>query len=133
MRMVKGIARDTLHFILEVSKSSHPKEFAGLLTSEKDVIANVMVLPGTLSSESSARMHLGMMPMSISTVGSVHSHPSENFRPSREDLKLFARKGNYHIIACYPYGEDDWACYDSHGVRQKLPVLDVEFDDQIEI
>ena len=75
MKKVKGIARETLRFILEVSKSSYPNEFAGLLQVENGIITEVLVLPGTESSESSALLKLFMMP-NMSSVGSVHSHPS---------------------------------------------------------
>ena len=33
-RKIKGIAKDTLDFILEVSKSVYPNEFVGLLSAD---------------------------------------------------------------------------------------------------
>ena len=69
------IARDTLNFILEVCKSSYPKEFAGMLSATGDVITDVVVVPGTESTDESAVMQLFMLP-NIRTVGSVHSHPT---------------------------------------------------------
>ncbi|MDD2665379.1 MAG: Mov34/MPN/PAD-1 family protein [Methanocellales archaeon] len=126
---IRGIARDTLHFLLEVSKSSHPNEFAGLLRAEEGVITDVIVLPGTVASSSNAVMQLHMMPLSH-CVGSVHSHPSADMHPSNEDLMMFGRKGDYHIIAAYPYDENSWACYDAAGRVRNLPVLDVEFEEE---
>ncbi len=128
IKEIRGIARDTLTFILEVSKSTAPNEFAGLLRAENGVITEVVVLPGTESSEVSAVMHLFMMP-TISIAGSVHSHPTPNVRPSRHDLALFARTGNCHIIAGFPYDERSWRCYTVNGSRKNLPVLDVDFED----
>ncbi|NOQ33810.1 MAG: metal-dependent protease of the PAD1/JAB1 superfamily [Methanosarcinales archaeon] len=125
---IRGIARETLEFILEVSKSTAPNEFAGLLRAEDGIITEVVVLPGTESSEVSAVMHIYMLPM-ISVAGSVHSHPTPNTRPSQHDLSLFTRTGNCHIIAGFPYNEHSWTCYDAYGARRKLPVLDVEFGD----
>ncbi|MBC2763448.1 MAG: metal-dependent protease of the PAD1/JAB1 superfamily, partial [ANME-2 cluster archaeon] len=78
---VNGIARETLEFILSVSKSMAPKEFAGLLQVEDGVIAEVLILPGTESSEQNAVIKLFMMP-NVSSVGSVHSHPGPNITPS---------------------------------------------------
>jgi proteasome lid subunit RPN8/RPN11 len=79
------IARDTLKFILEVSRSSAPREFAGMLSAKGDIITDVVVVPGTESSDESAVMQLFMLP-NIPTVGTVHSHPSGNATPSRTDL-----------------------------------------------
>ena len=126
---IRGIARDTLHFLLEVSKSSYPSEFAGLLRSEDGVITDIIVLPGTISSSSSAVIQLHMMPLSR-FVGSVHSHPTTDMHPSKEDLIMFGRKGDYHIIAAYPYEENSWKCYDAFGRTRDLPVLDVEFKEE---
>ncbi len=124
---IKGIARDTLAFILEVSKSTAPNEFAGLLRAEKGIITEVLVLPGTKSSEVSAVMHLFMLPM-ISVAGSVHSHPTPNIRPSKHDLSMFMRTGNCHIIVGFPYNEDSWSCYDVNGERRELSVVDIDFE-----
>ncbi|MBN2111159.1 MAG: Mov34/MPN/PAD-1 family protein [Methanosarcinaceae archaeon] len=126
---VKGIARETLDFILEVSRSTYPKEFAGLLEVKDGVITDVLVLPGTESSESNAVLKLFMMP-NISAAGSVHSHPGPVIRPSKADLRLFSKTGTRHIIAGYPYRHNNWKCYDGSGRPVELPVLDVELEDE---
>jgi len=123
------IARETLQFILEVCKSSAPREFAGMLSADRDVITEVIVVPGTESSDESAVMQLFMLP-NIHTIGSVHSHPSGNTRPSDADLELFARKGFVHIIVGAPYDLKSWTCYDKDGVPIKLEVVDYEFKDE---
>jgi proteasome lid subunit RPN8/RPN11 len=128
-RKVRGIARDTLHFILEASRSSMPEEFAGLLQSENDIITEVLMLPGTESSRMSALIRLYMLP-NMQVAGSAHSHPSGSLRPSEEDILFFSRTGDYHIIAGPPFDEKSWACYDASGERRELPVLDVEFKDE---
>lgn len=132
MQKVKGIAKDTLDFILEVSKSSHPNEFAGLLTAERGVISNVMFLPKTESSHRSAMIRLDMLPLGVSVAGTVHSHPTQNNKPSKADLALFSNKGEVHIIAHYPYDKKSWACYNFDGSPRELPVLDVEFDEEMD-
>jgi len=132
-KRIEGIAKDTLHFILESCKSIHPNEFVGLLHARGDIITDVIILPGTISSEVSAVMRLYMMPLTLDSVGSVHSHTSSNIIPSEEDLVMFGRGDNYNIIAGYPYTAQSWACYNSAGKRIELPVLDVEIEDDISI
>ncbi|MCD5425272.1 MAG: Mov34/MPN/PAD-1 family protein [Methanosarcinaceae archaeon] len=131
---IRGIARSTLEFVLEVSKSCHPNEFAGLMQARDDIISEIMILPGTESGETSAIMHIYMMP-SVRSIGSVHSHPSPNTTPSNADLALFSKTGNYHIIVGAPYNENSWTCYNEKGEKIKLEVLDVDLgnDDDWEL
>jgi len=119
-----GIVRDTLKFILEASKSSMPMEFAGLLYTEEEVITEVLILPGTESSKMPALIRYYMLP-NMKVVGSVHSHPSSNIRPSKQDVFFFSRAGDYHIIVCPPFDEISWACYNAVGERRDLAVLDL--------
>ncbi len=131
-RSVRGIARDTLQFILEASRSSFPSEFAGLLQADDDVITEILILPGTESSRMSALIRLYMLP-NMQVVGSAHSHPSADLRPSGPDVSFFSRTGDYHIIAGPPFDENSWACYDAAGERRPLPVIDIDFkDDEID-
>ncbi len=125
-RSVSGIARDALDFILEVSKSTHPHEFAGLLRSDGRHHNEVLLVPGTTSDEGSARMLLSMMPMDMSIVGSVHSHPVHDLRFSDADLDMFGAKGYYNIIVAYPYEENDWICYNPVGEKVQLPVVEAK-------
>jgi proteasome lid subunit RPN8/RPN11 len=127
-RTVRGIARDTLQFILEASRSSLPVEFAGLLQVDGDIISEVLILPGTENSRMSALVRLYMLP-NMQVAGSVHSHPSGDLRPSEPDLLFFSRTGDYHLIVGPPFDEQSWVCYDGRGVRRDLAVMDVEFKD----
>jgi proteasome lid subunit RPN8/RPN11 len=128
MEPVRGIARETLEFILSVCESSYPDEFAGLLREENGIITEVLMLPGTESSDRNAVIKLFMMP-NVESVGSVHSHPGSRTTPSQEDLRMFGKTGNRHIIVGAPYGEDNWVCYDRNGNVVDLPVLDVDLED----
>ena len=125
---IKGIASDTLNFILETSKSIAPGEFSGLLQENDGIITEVLVLPGTESSEQNTVLNLFMMP-NITATGSIHSHPGPNRKPSKADLLFFSKTGNCHIIICYPYDRQSWTCYDNEGNIRKLQVLDVKFED----
>jgi proteasome lid subunit RPN8/RPN11 len=128
VRKVRGIARDTLQFILEASRSSQPLEFAGLLQVDEEIITEVLILPGTESSRMSALVRLYMLP-NMQVAGSVHSHPSGQLRPSEPDLIFFSRTGDYHIIVAPPFDEHSWVCFDGAGKRRDLAILDVEFKD----
>lgn len=123
-RHVRGLAKETLDFILAASKSTHPNEFAGLLRASGGIISEVLLVPGTTSDETSARMLLDMMPLDMSIVGSVHSHPVHDLRFSSEDLNMFGCKGYYNIIVAYPYTGKDWVCYDPGGKTVDLKVID---------
>ncbi|HJH31214.1 MAG TPA: metal-dependent protease of the PAD1/JAB1 superfamily [Methanosarcinaceae archaeon] len=127
MRII-GIAREALEFILGVSRSTAPNEFAGLLQETDGVITDIMILPGTESSNRNAVIKLFMMP-NIKSVGSVHSHPTSNVTPSKADIRLFGKTGSHHIIVGAPYDKNSWKCYNSDGNVQNLPVLDIELDD----
>ncbi len=125
-RQVKGIAKELLDTVFEASKSSHPHEFAGLLRATDGLISELLLVPGTTSNDTSARMLLDMMPLDLSVVGSVHSHPVHDLRYSDEDLHMFGAKGIYNIIVAFPYGENDWICYNPRGERVDLPVVRTE-------
>lgn len=127
-RKVRGIARDTLKFILEASRSSLPAEFAGLLQVDDEIITEVLILPGTENSRMSALIRLYMLP-NMQVAGSAHSHPSGVLVPSEPDIQFFSRTGDYHIIVGPPFNERSWACYNASGERRDLAILDVEFKD----
>ena len=127
-RKVRGIARDTLKFILEASRSSLPAEFAGLLQVDDEIITEVLILPGTENSRMSALIRLYMLP-NMQVAGSAHSHPSGVLVPSEPDIQFFSRTGDYHIIVGPPFNESSWACYNASGERRDLAILDVEFKD----
>ncbi|MEM3421897.1 MAG: Mov34/MPN/PAD-1 family protein [Candidatus Hadarchaeum sp.] len=120
---VDKIDRETLKFILAVSRSSYPREFAGVLRAKGGVIKEVLVLPGTLSSEESAVLRLHMLPIDPSACGTVHSHPSPAATPSEDDLLLFAKFGRVHIIVASPYDEKSWKAYNHQGEKIELEIV----------
>ncbi|MFA5771146.1 MAG: Mov34/MPN/PAD-1 family protein [Thermoplasmata archaeon] len=122
-RRVWGIKEKTLKLILEVSKESYPNEFAGLLRVKKGIISELILLPGTFSGEDNAIYHLHMLPIDLSIIGTVHSHPSGNNRPSGADLALFSHYGSTHIIVGTPYDTRSWKAYDTAGNLIQLEVV----------
>lgn len=134
-----GIAGDTLSFALNAAEQTHPREYMGFLRAEpagslgldRDglVITDVLVVPGTVSDGSSARVSTTMKPNAPRSVGSIHSHPSGVLRPSDTDRRTF-RRGEVHIIIGRPYGWNDWQAFDSDGDPTDLAVLDVDLPDE---
>ena len=123
MRQISRIDRETLEFIRGASRSRHPQEFAGVLRAAGDVIKEVLLLPGTLSSDESAVLRLHILPIDPSACGTVHSHPSSSASPSEEDLMLFAKFGYVHIIVAFPYDERSWKAYNHRGEGIVLEVV----------
>jgi len=123
MKQISRIDRETLRFILKASRSIHPREFAGVLRAAGDVIKEVLLLPGTISSDESAVLRLHMLPIDPSACGTVHSHPSPSASPSRGDLALFSKFGYVHIVAAFPYDESSWKAYNHRGQGIKLEVV----------
>jgi len=113
------ITRKCLTLIFESSKSNYPQEFGALLRVDrvdKNMIIEVILLPGTVSGDSHAIFHLHMLPVDYSVVGTLHSHPSAIARPSDADLDLFSHFGRVHIIVgVSPFGDVTWKAYDYMG------------------
>lgn len=120
------IKRKCLDLILECARSSYPNEFGGLLrvdSDSKDIIAEIVVLPGTISGDSHAIFQLHMLPIDFTIVGTVHSHPSYSPYPSDADLHLFQKHGKVHIIVANPFTESSWRAYDYRGDELEMEVI----------
>ena len=121
------ITRKCLTLIFESSKSNYPQEFGALLRVDrvdKNMIIEVILLPGTVSGDSHAIFHLHMLPVDYSVVGTVHSHPSSIARPSDADLDLFSHFGRIHIIVgVSPFGDVSWKAYDYMGHMVSMEII----------
>ncbi|MCL2863412.1 MAG: Mov34/MPN/PAD-1 family protein [Methanimicrococcus sp.] len=125
---VNKIASDTLDFILESCKASHPHEFGALLEAEGETIINVIYLPGTDTTRRSVSLKTWMMP-NMPHAGSVHSHPSGAARPSEQDL-IFFRSNEVNIIVASPYTRSSWNAFDNSGNLMRLEIVDYDFGDE---
>jgi proteasome lid subunit RPN8/RPN11 len=64
-----------------------------------------------------------MLPVDLSIVGTVHSHPVYSSIPSKADLNLFSKKGRIHIIVAMPFNSNSWKAYNSNGEIVQMKVV----------
>lgn len=120
------ISHKCLDLIIESSKSIYPREFGGLLRvddKKRDLISEVVLIPGTVSGDSHAIFKLHMMPVDFNIVGTVHSHPSPYSIPSSADLELFRKHGKIHIIMASPFNENSWRAYNYKGDQTSVELI----------
>jgi len=123
-RRVWGIDADVLDTVNEAAWDSLPNEFAAMLIAEDGVICELELLPGSVSTETSATMPLFHLPIDFNRAGSVHSHPGPSARPSGADLHLFSTTGDTHIITHEPFDRGTWRAYDRQGRPITLQVIE---------
>jgi proteasome lid subunit RPN8/RPN11 len=121
--VIHSIDREVIEMVNESARANHPNEFLAVLRAEAGVITEILLLPGTLSGRTSGILSLHMLPIDLSVVGTVHSHPSRSNHPSGADLDLFRRWGRVHIITCFPYDMESWRAYDIRGEEMTLKVI----------
>ncbi|MCL5803879.1 MAG: Mov34/MPN/PAD-1 family protein [Candidatus Thermoplasmatota archaeon] len=109
--------------IMEASKSSLPNEFGAFLRAENGVIYEIAMLPGTIQGKTHTSFILYNRPIDFQIVGSVHSHPSGNTRPSDADISMFSNTGQIHIITGYPYRLTDFSAYNRKSEKIDLRIL----------
>lgn len=120
------ITKSCLDLILESSKDIYPNEFGALLRIDdynKNIISELIMLPGTISGDSHAIFRMHMRPIDFSIVGTVHSHPSYSYTPSKADLELFRKYGKIHIIVAKPYTSSSWEGYDYSGNQIDIEII----------
>ncbi len=108
---------------MEASKDSYPNEFGAFLKAEEGVIYEIALLPGTISGNVHVIFPQYSIPIDFNYVGSVHSHPSGNTRPSDADLHMFSNTGPLHIIVGYPYSLESYSAYNRNGNPEKIKVI----------
>jgi len=118
------IKRAALEFMLTLARNMYPREFIGLLReNEKKEISEVLLLPRSTYGRGFSSLDHYMVPYTVKYVGSVHSHPTPNARPSAGDLLSFSKTGGVHIIVAYPFTENNIGVYSNNGEKLEYEVV----------
>lgn len=94
-----------------------------MLRTEKGVITEVILVPGTIAGRTHAIFQFHMLPIDFSIKGTVHSHPGSVPLPSEADLDLFRRHGTLHLIIAEPYTHRTWRAYDGRGEPLEVEIV----------
>jgi proteasome lid subunit RPN8/RPN11 len=118
-----SMSAELLDSIFEGAKRLYPKETFLLLRGKKSKneirVSELVVPPLAVYGYGFANLPFHMLPMDFSVVGTVHSHPSGNIRPSSVDLNHFF--GRILMIVGFPFADaENVAVYNSNG--EKLPL-----------
>jgi proteasome lid subunit RPN8/RPN11 len=127
-----SIPSELLETILEGARQLYPRESFLLLRGKKSKnvirVSDLVVAPFAVHGRGFASYSAHMLPMDFSVVGTVHSHPSGNIRPSYVDLNHMM--GRILMIVGYPFmDERNVAVYGSDGETLALNVIANEKDD----
>lgn len=119
-----AVTRRLLDSALASGASAYPNEFGGVLRADPPgIISELLLLPGTTAGRRHANFQLYMLPVDLTVVGTVHSHPSGALRPSEADLQLFRNWGKRHLILGTPFAAGSWRAYDGNGREVRLDVV----------
>ncbi len=118
------IKKEVAEGLLKVSREVYPKEFIGLLRAEKGVISEVIIPPFSIYGVGESSFSPYRLPVDLSIVGSVHSHPSGEPAPSKQDINVAFSFGFIHLIITYPFiGFENIHAYDKEGKPLKVEVV----------
>jgi proteasome lid subunit RPN8/RPN11 len=115
-----SVSQELLQAILEVAKKLHPRETILLLRGERKKnlieISEFLVPPLATYGRGFASFPLRMLPIDFSIIGTVHSHPSGNLKPSTVDLNHFF--GSILMIVGFPFADErNIAVYNRRGKK----------------
>jgi len=125
--LIVSMNAELLNSILEGARRLHPKETILLLRGKKSKneirVSDLVVPPLAVYGHGFANIPFHRLPMDFSVVGTVHSHPSGNIKPSSVDLNHFF--GRVLMIVSFPFtSTHNAAVYDSNGEKMKLQITD---------
>ena len=118
-----SLTKDARDCILSFCKMNHPNEGILILRGKSKrgnvFIDELVVPPFSETGADFAGFPHNPLPLDLSYVGIVHSHPSGSAKPSLTDLDNFF--GLVSIIVQSPYEDDDIFAWDSDG--RELPLV----------
>jgi len=120
-----SVKKDVLDGILSFCKMNHPNEgiliLRGKSKSGNIIVDSLVIPPFSHSGPTFAGFPHSFLPLDLSYVGVVHSHPTGSARPSITDMHNFF--GLVSLIVKSPYGDEDIFAWDSNGNSIKLTII----------
>jgi proteasome lid subunit RPN8/RPN11 len=120
-----SLKKDVLDGILSFCKMNHPNEgiliLRGKSKSGNIIIDSLVIPPFSHTGPTFAGFPQSFLPLDLSYVGIVHSHPSGSARPSVTDMHNFF--GLVALIVKSPYDDGDIFAWDSNGNSIKLTII----------
>jgi proteasome lid subunit RPN8/RPN11 len=139
------IKENIINLLIELSKDFYPKQHICKLLKTGNVIQEISVFTNlkknrpehypplwTVVSAFSYGPFLEQFATSPDIIfeqdfiGFAISHVDNSILPTEEDKKLFAYRGDVHIILAHPYDNRSWAAYDNRGNKIDLELKDDE-------
>ena len=118
------LKKDVRDGILSYCKMKHPNEsiliLRGKSKSGKITIDSLVIPPFSYTGPTFAGFPHNFLPLDLSYVGIVHSHPSGSAQPSVTDLHNFF--GLIALIVKSPYENEDIFAWDSEGNSISLSI-----------
>ena len=123
--LVVSMSKELLATIFEGAKQLYPRENILFLRGKKSKdslrITELVIPPLATHAPRFANAPLYMLPMDLSIIGLVHSHPNGNLSLSNVDFNHFF--GRIMMIVGFPFtSKDNVAIYDSKGEQLKLEI-----------
>jgi len=120
-----SLKKDALDGIISYCKMKHPNECILILKGKSKnrniTIDSLVIPPFSETGPTFAGFPHSFLPLDMSYVGIVHSHPAGSAEPSLEDLNNFF--GLVSLIVKSPYEDEDVFAWDRDGNPVKLTII----------
>ena len=120
-----SLTKDTRDGILSFCKMKHPNEGILILRGKSKngniMIDGLVIPPFSETGPTFAGFPHNFLPLDMSYVGIVHSHPTGSAEPSVTDLHNFF--GLISLIVKSPYEDDDIFAWTSKGESVKISII----------
>jgi proteasome lid subunit RPN8/RPN11 len=109
--------------ILNTAKQLYPKEFLCFLggNKQKEEINEFIFIPNK-ANENSVYFLEQAIPFDETIIGTIHSHPNTNYKPSKADKKIF-QKYPINIIISLPFGEKNYKSYNQKSEEISIELI----------
>ena len=119
------LKEDVRDGILSYCKMKHPNESILILRGKSKqgtiTIDSLVIPPFSYTGPTFAGFPHSFLPLDLSYVGIVHSHPTGSAQPSVTDMHNFF--GLIALIVKSPYEDDDIFAWDSNGNSVNLSII----------